>query len=312
MKTKTPGIRFIVTSACNYDCTYCHNEWEPKRGPISGLESALIKELIVSAKELGAKEVDITGGEPLLQIDRVEAILNTAKELDIWTNLTTNGYLLDKYKDRLVQAGLREMHIHIPSLDSKKYSNLMKGNSDLARVLSPLPRLSGLIEVVKANIPIMPGINDNEIPQMLDYFSNLGITPRFIESMSTASYSAKEQRVFDELIKDRLSDAKLKGSYLWGINEYSSEKGNFETLRCICFDRKCDICPETNFIHIDQDYKIRPCNLRQFRIQAEQGKTGEALKKALGFLKQQTGAPDQYKKLWGNRYIPLVLAGKTK
>jgi len=70
---RTPGIRFIVSSLCNYDCVYCHNEWELKKGPISKLEEKLINELIFAAKELGSKEVDITGGEPLLKIDRVEA-----------------------------------------------------------------------------------------------------------------------------------------------------------------------------------------------------------------------------------------------
>ena len=72
---ETPGIRFIVTSLCNCDCTYCHNEWEPKTGPVSALEQEKIAELIAGAKKLGATEVAITGGEPLLKIDRVKTIL---------------------------------------------------------------------------------------------------------------------------------------------------------------------------------------------------------------------------------------------
>jgi len=151
----------------------------------------------------------------------------------------------------------------------------------------------------------MPGVNDGEIPNMLDYFSNLGITPRFIESMSTLAYTAGAQRSFDELVKNHIGNAELRGSYLWGINKYRSSKGDFETLRCICFDRKCDICPETNFIHVDQDYKIRPCNLRPFKVEVEQGREGDALKKALSFLEQQTDIPDQYKELWGKSYVPL-------
>jgi len=308
---KTPGIRFIVTSLCNYECDYCHNEWEPKKESSSKLKKELIKELIVSAKQLGAKEVDITGGEPLLKMDRVEAILNIAQDLDLWTNLTTNGYFLDKYKDRLSQASLKEIHVHIPSLDSEKYQSLMKGNASLEKVTSALSNRNGLIKVVKANIPIMQGINDGEIPKMLDYFSSKGIIPRFVESMSTQSYTSSKQKNLDEAIRRKVGDMELKGSYLWGINEYVSKGKSFETLRCICFDRKCDVCSETNFIHVDQDYKIRPCNLRPFKIQAEKGKAIDAFKKALDFLNKQTDVPDQYKKLWGN-YVPLALAGETK
>ncbi len=122
---KTPGIRFIATSVCNYNCTYCHNEWEPKEREITQTDKEIIRELIIASKNLGGKEVDITGGEPLLRIEKVETILKIATSLDLWTNLTTNGYFLSQYKDKLIQAGLKEIHVHIPSLDETKYWKLM-------------------------------------------------------------------------------------------------------------------------------------------------------------------------------------------
>ena len=302
---KTPGIRFIATSVCNYNCTYCHNEWEPKEREITQTDKEIIRELIIASKNLGGKEVDITGGEPLLRIEKVETILKIATSLDLWTNLTTNGYFLSQYKDKLIQAGLKEIHVHIPSLDETKYWKLMGKTANLKRVLSALEETKGKFPLMKINIPIIYGINENEIPEMIQYFNSRSITPRFIESMSTSSFNAPGQRVFENVIKKSVRNLKLKSSYLWGINEYESEYGNFETLRCICFDRKCDICPENNFIHIDQNYKIRPCNLRQFKIQAEKGNCSEKLKNALDFLSKQTGIPEEYKKLWGKEYKPL-------
>lgn len=305
MTVKTPGIRFIATSMCNYGCDYCHNEWEPKTRPETGLESDLIIGLITAAKELGAEEVDITGGEPLLKIDRVETILRTATELDMWTNLTTNGYFLGDHAETLREVGLKEMHVHVPSLDSNKYKSMMKGNSDLTRVLGALEDTKGYFPVVKANIPIFEGINDNEISDFVEYFNGISITPRFIESMSTEGYRGREQRVFEDVMREQLGDVQLKGSYLWGINEYESEDGLFETLRCICFDRKCDVCPETNFIHVDQNYKVRPCNLRDFKLDVQQGGEKQSLKSALAYLEQQTDVPDSYKELWGLERVPL-------
>ncbi len=304
---KTPGIRFIVTSICNYDCDYCHNEWEPKSKPVSGLEESLVRELIVSAKSLGAREVDITGGEPLLRMDRVETILRTAREEELWTNVTTNGYFLEEYADRLRELGLKEIHVHIPSLNPQQYRAMMKGNADLGKVLPAVEKIADekYFSLIKANIPIEYGVNDDEIPVLVQYFNKLGIIPRFIETMSTKGYGAVPQRSFDELMKERLGDLKLKGSYLWGINEYESEGRSLETLRCICFDRKCDICPETNFIHVDQNYKVRPCNLRPFRVQAVSGNATEALTAGLEFLSKQTDVPTEYRQLWGQAYVPL-------
>jgi len=309
---KTHGIRFIVTSLCNYDCVYCHNEWEPKEKELTTLETDLIKELIFSCKELGGKEVDLTGGEPLLRIDKVEFIIKTATTLELWTNLTTNGSLLDKYGERLIQAGLKEIHIHIPSLNSLRYNELMRRNSDLNKILKIIADYARKFPVIKANIPIICGKNDDEIPEMIKFFNSKGITPRFIESMSTSSYKAPEQRIFENVIREHLPNFTLKNSYLWGINEYESELGSFETLRCICFDRKCDICPENNFIHVDQNYKIRPCNLRPFKIQAEKNNTAESLNKALEFLNKQTDIPEEYKKMWGEEHIPIRITARDK
>jgi hypothetical protein len=143
-------------------------------------------------------------------------------------------------------------------------------------------------------------------------FNRQGITPRFIEAMATISYATDGQRLFDEVVKSEVGGtAVLKKSYLWGINEYDSENGRFETLRCICFDRKCDVCPETNFIHVDPNYRIRPCNLREFRIQAREGKCLEQVEQAIEFLQRQTDIPREYKEIWGNGYVPLTVGGKN-
>ena len=311
--TLTPGIRFIVTSLCNYNCTYCHNEWEPKTKPLSGLELKLIDELIGSVKDLGGSGVDITGGEPLLKADKVKAILVLAKKHGMHTNLTTNGYFLSRDAEMLYRIGLDEIHIHIPSLNHSLYKSLMRGNADLDKVLSGLEKIKSKIHIIKANIPIELGINDAEIPRFLEYFNRLGIIPRFIETMTTSSYKTEGQRIFDELIKLKLEGhVSLRNSYLWGINEYENRGRQFETLRCICFDRKCDICQSTNFVHIDQNYKIRPCNLRPFKIQATTGNCSQQVREAIRFLEQQTDIPEEYKRLWGESYVPLTVMDRFK
>jgi GTP 3',8-cyclase len=134
-KISIAGLRFIVTSACNYNCIYCHNEWEPKERPLTGTENELIDSLISAGKQLNATEIDLTGGEPLLELERVKAILLSSKKYNLWTNITTNGFYLKKNIENLCEWGIKEIHIHIPSLDPKKYSLIMRGNSDLQIVL---------------------------------------------------------------------------------------------------------------------------------------------------------------------------------
>ena len=302
MDEKISGVRFIVTSACNFNCIYCHNEWEEKERPTTGVEKELIRSIISSAKKLGASEVDITGGEPLLEMERVKEILLASKDENLWTNMTTNGFYLEENLEDLKDWGLNEIHIHIPSLNPEKYKEIMRGNSDLNRVLSAVKSAVKMLDKVMINIPIEKGINDKEIPGFIEYFGNIGAVPRFIESMSTKNYVPLNKETIEKMVRDRFGDIEKEGEYLWGISKYSAGKYKFETLRCICFDRKCDICYKTNFIHIDKDYKIRPCNLRKDKFEITKDNSEEVLIKAYNFLKKQSKVPEEYNKLWGDSF----------
>lgn len=302
-KISLAGIRFIVTSACNFDCVYCHNEWEEKERPLKEIDKELTKSIISSAKELGASEVDITGGEPLLELERVKTILLVSKDLNLWTNITTNGFYLEENLLNLKNWGLNEVHIHIPSLDPKKYNRLVGDNSDLDRILSAVKSAVKILEKVMINIPIEKGVNDEEIPEFIEYFGKIGAVPRFIESMSTKNYVPLKKEMIEKMIKARFGIVEKTGEYLWGISKYSVGKYKFETLRCICFDRKCDVCHKTNFIHIDKDYKIRPCNLRKEKFKINKENSKEILIEAYDFLKSQRNVPEEYDKLWRGQLL---------
>lgn len=303
MTKKISGVRFIVTSVCNFNCIYCHNEWEEKERPTTGVEKELIRSIISSAKKLGASEVDITGGEPLLEIERVKEILLTSKDENLWTNITTNGFYLEENLKNLKNWGLKEIHIHIPSLNSEKYKEIMRGNSDLNRVLSSIKLAVKILDKVMINIPIEKEINDKEIPDFIEYFGKIGVVPRFIESMSTKNYVPLNKETIDKMIEDRFGQVKKEGEYLWGISKYSTGDYKFETLRCICFDRKCEVCHKTNFIHVDKDYKIRPCNLRKEKFEITKDNSEKVLIEAYNFLKKQSKVPVEYDKLWGGQLL---------
>jgi molybdenum cofactor biosynthesis enzyme MoaA len=303
VKEKIAGVRFIVTSTCNFNCIYCHNEWEEKERPTTGVQKELIHSIIVSAKKLGASEIDITGGEPLLEIERVNTILNCSKDNGLWTNMTTNGFYLEKNLGQLKESGLNEVHIHIPSLDQEKYKSIMKGNSNLNRALDAVKTAVKILDKVMINVPIEKGVNDNEIPNFIEYFGKIGAIPRFIESMSTNNYIPLNKETIEKMVDNKFGDIEKQGEYLWGISKYSVGGYKFEILRCICFDRKCDICHKTNFIHIDKDYKVRPCNLRKEKFEITKDNSEEVLIRAYNFLKKQSKIPEGYNKLWGGQLL---------
>jgi len=116
--------------------------------------------------------------------------------------------------------------------------------------------------------------------------------------MSTNKYTSLNQHSIESMIKEKLGTPEKVDEYLWGISKYVVGSYNFETLRCICFDRKCKVCHETNFLHVDKDYRIRPCNLRGYRINDNSLNTTDKLVKAYNFLKNQVDVPKEYQAIW--------------
>lgn len=77
-----PGIRTVVfLQGCNLRCKGCHNEsiWDVTKGtPVSTAElAALIRKTCVNGK------VTISGGEPLMQAEAVEELLDAIADLDV-------------------------------------------------------------------------------------------------------------------------------------------------------------------------------------------------------------------------------------
>ena len=74
------GIRFILTSRCNYNCIYCHkeglkkNQEEKQNGYLEVME-----EIIKEGASRGVNKISITGGEPFLSKNLIP-LLEIAKK----------------------------------------------------------------------------------------------------------------------------------------------------------------------------------------------------------------------------------------
>src|SRR3989440_7574489 len=90
-----------LTYRCPLRCVYCSNPLDWARHA-DGLASADWLRVFREAEALGVVQLNLTGGEPLLR-DDLEALVEGARALDLYTNLITSGIPLTR--DRL--AGLK-------------------------------------------------------------------------------------------------------------------------------------------------------------------------------------------------------------
>jgi pyruvate formate lyase activating enzyme len=105
--------------------------------------------------------VTISGGEPLMQIDFVKAVLSGCKERGIHTAIETSGHVSWE-KFLVVLPLLDAVLIDIKTYDAKRHEELTGHGND--RIISNINRIdqSDFPIDLYIRIPLVPGINDSE------------------------------------------------------------------------------------------------------------------------------------------------------
>ena len=101
-----------LTYLCPLRCVYCSNPTDLAAHP-DRLQTSDWLRVFQQAAELGALQLNLSGGEPLLRKD-LEALVAGAQALDFYTNLITSGLPLTRERlVRLRDAGLCSVQVSI-------------------------------------------------------------------------------------------------------------------------------------------------------------------------------------------------------
>jgi molybdenum cofactor biosynthesis protein A len=178
-------LRFSITGNCNLSCMYCNpnNKVNKKYNSLSKDEILKMIELFF---QLGINKLRLTGGEPLVRDDFDELILGIHelnKTYNAKLGITTNGILLDKKIQLLVDSGFDSINISLDSLDTKKF-NEITGNDKLEKTINAIKSLSKYPSLFpKINTVVIKGQNDNEILDFVEFSIQNNMPLRFIEFM---------------------------------------------------------------------------------------------------------------------------------
>src|SRR4030066_1545417 len=158
-------LRISLTDRCNLRCIYC---MPPEGVRLIEHKEILSYEEIIRilriATGIGVKKVRKTGGEPLARkniIHLISEISNIDGIRDL--SLTTNGILLSRYADKLVEAGLERINISLDSLQPDRFKEITRGG-ELNLVMKGIESAekAGLTPI-KVNMVPIHGLNSDEI-----------------------------------------------------------------------------------------------------------------------------------------------------
>ncbi|MFE2939903.1 GTP 3',8-cyclase MoaA [Streptomyces sp. NPDC059255] len=179
-------LRVSLTDKCNLRCTYCMPEeglqWLTKSELLT--DDEIVRLIGLAVTRLGIEEIRFTGGEPLLRPGLVGIVERCAAlEPRPRMSLTTNGIGLSRTAAALKAAGLDRVNVSLDTLRPDAFKALTRRDRH-RDVLDGLraARDAGLTPV-KVNTVLMPGVNEDEAPDLLAWAVEHGYELRFIEQM---------------------------------------------------------------------------------------------------------------------------------
>jgi GTP 3',8-cyclase len=179
------NLRISVTDRCNIRCFYCMPEDGVQFVPRAEiLDFEEIERFVRIGVGLGIRKLRITGGEPLVRRDLPVLIARLASIPGIADlALTTNGVLLPEQAQRLYDAGLRRLNVHIDTLDRARFQHITR-RDDLGKVLEGLELAKRIgFHKIKLNAVAVKNLVEPDIVPLARYARENGFEVRYIEFM---------------------------------------------------------------------------------------------------------------------------------
>ena len=192
-------LRLSLTARCNLACTYCLPEGTEPPGLLN-LQQRLA--VIRAAVELGASNLRLTGGEPLLsaQLEELVAGAQGLRRLGLQTiALTSNGLLLTAERAKsLRRAGLDRITLSLDGTTGASVARMAglpdatAGERSLSRVLEAIEhaRAAGFDPergALKLNAVIQRGRNDDQLIPLAQLARERSLELRLIEYMDVGN-----------------------------------------------------------------------------------------------------------------------------
>ncbi|SFL31369.1 nitrogenase cofactor biosynthesis protein NifB [Pelosinus propionicus] len=187
-----------VAPTCNIQCNYCNRSFDCINENRPGVTSENLTPALAIENYRGVKgkiaELDVVGiagpGDALADWQQTKETIEQIKKIDpdIVFCLSTNGLLLAKYAPEIVQLGIHHVTVTINAVnpvigaqiykfvlyEGMKYEGLEAAQLLYKQQLAGIEYLADHGVLIKINVVMLKGINDQHIPDVVKKMKELG------------------------------------------------------------------------------------------------------------------------------------------
>jgi cyclic pyranopterin phosphate synthase len=179
-------LRVSVTDRCDFRCVYCMSEnmaFLPKADLLT-LEE--LDRLCTAFVVKGVRKLRLTGGEPLVRRGIMTLFASLSRHLGTGAldelTLTTNGSQLPKYAAELKEYGVRRINVSLDTLDADKFRAITRWG-EFDKVIAGIDAAQAAGMQVKINAVALKGVNEDEMPALVEWAHGRGVDLTLIEVM---------------------------------------------------------------------------------------------------------------------------------
>jgi cyclic pyranopterin phosphate synthase len=256
------SLRISVTQRCDLNCFFCHQEGESN--PHGEMTTEEIEAVVSTAAELGIRKIKLTGGEPLLREDIVEIVGRISPHVEE-ASMTTNALHLVEKARELREAGLRRVNVSLHSACPEVFKEIT-GWDVLPEVEEGIKEALRVgLRPVKLNMVVMRGMNDEEIPRMIEFARDLGVTLQLIEYQPLEQGVEGWERYHYDLrpLEEELDprSERIVEREMHRRKQYHLKGGGVvEVVRPMHNSRFCGYCTR---LRLTSDGRLKPCLMRE-------------------------------------------------
>lgn len=248
--TRVKGFILNYSNKCNFTCPHCYTKSGAGEFGETTLTIQDIKRLADEADALGVYEIDIQGGEPLINPQLFE-ILDAIQTERFYVYITTNGWFLNQeMAKKLAEAGVDRVSVSIDAFSEDEHDAFRRKKGSFRKCMDALKYVKEA--GMKAYVNIVVGhynAKSEELKQFISYLdeNNYGIV------FNCASPTGNWRNNYDIMLTQEDSDAleQLKKEHpsiirdLW--NYFNPD------------DRLVYGCPAVNLFYVNPMGDILPC-----------------------------------------------------
>ena len=189
-RTQMPQVRIEVNFKCGKACFYCRPTGEgvavrdlrhTAGKPVQEMGLAQLIDITAILSESGVSDFKLTGGDPMLRSDIVDIVRGMKSIPGVKSlHLVTRHELAGSLAGDLKAAGLDMLNFSIDSLDPVVWQRITRVQGH-ERLIQSVRDAAATGIPLKLNTVVMKGVNDQEIPALIEFAGELGAELKLLD-----------------------------------------------------------------------------------------------------------------------------------